>query len=79
MLFPKSGPQDVETTRLLERLSEEQLPRVEAATGGEAYVGGQVASQEDFTSVIAAKLPLFVGMIVLLSALLLMAVFRSVS
>ena len=35
-------------------------------------------SQEDFTRVIADKLALFVGMVVLLSALLLMAVFRSV-
>ncbi len=41
-------------------------------------VGGQVSSQEDFTRVIADKLPLFVGMVVLLSALLLIAVFRSV-
>lgn len=78
VLFPSSGPQDVETTRLLERLRGERLPPVEAATGAQVYVGGQVASQEDFTSVIADKLPLFVGMVVLLSALLLMAVFRSV-
>lgn len=78
VLFPKSGPQDIETTRLLERLREQQLPAVARATGAEVYVGGQVASQEDFTGVIADKLPLFVGMVVLLSALLLMAVFRSI-
>ena len=78
VLFPKSGPQDVETTRLLERLREDALPAVAEATRSEIYVGGQVASQEDFTDVIADKLPLFVGMVVLLSALLLMAVFRSV-
>jgi RND superfamily putative drug exporter len=78
VLFPKSGPQAVETTRLLERLRGELLPPVQRATGARVYVGGQVASQEDFTSVIAQKLPLFVGMVVLLSALLLMTVFRSV-
>jgi len=78
VLFPKSGPQDMETARLLGRLRDEQLPPVEQATGAQVAVGGQVASQEDFTSVIADKLPLFVGMVVLLSALLLMAVFRSV-
>jgi len=77
-LFPKSGPQDIETTRLLERLRDDLLPPVERATGAEVHVGGQVASQEDFTGVIAAKLPLFVGTVVLLSALLLMAVFRSI-
>ena len=78
VMFPKSGPQDEETTKLLDRLRDDLLPRVEQTTGVQVYVGGQVASQEDFTSVIASKLPLFVGMVVLLSALLLMAVFRSV-
>jgi RND superfamily putative drug exporter len=77
ILFPKSGPQDEQTTKLLYRLRDDRLPAVEKVTGSQVYVGGQVASQEDFTSVIAQKLPLFVGMVVLLSALLLMAVFRS--
>lgn len=78
VMFPKSGPQDEETTRLLERLRGEVLPPVARAGGADVFVGGQVASQEDFTRVIADKLPLFVGTVVLLSALLLMAVFRSV-
>ena len=78
VLFPKTGPQAVETTRLLERLRGDILPPVEEQTHAQVYVGGQTASQEDFTDVIAGKLPLFVGTVVLLSALLLMAVFRSV-
>jgi RND superfamily putative drug exporter len=78
VLFPKSGPQDAQTTRLLDRLRDDLLPPVERDTRAQVYVGGQVASQEDFTMVIADKLPLFVGMVVLLSALLLMAVFRSI-
>ncbi len=78
VLFPRSGPQEDATTRLLERLRDEHLPPVQRETGATVYVGGQVASQEDFTGVIADKLPLFVGTVVLLSALLLMAVFRSV-
>jgi RND superfamily putative drug exporter len=77
-MFPKSGPQAEETTQLLDRIRDDILPPVERATGAQVSVGGQVASQEDFTNVIASKLPLFVGMVVLLSALLLMAVFRSV-
>jgi RND superfamily putative drug exporter len=77
-MFPKSGPQDEETTKLLDRIRDDLLPPVERDTGAHVSVGGQVASQEDFTGVIASKLPLFVGMVVLLSALLLMAVFRSV-
>jgi RND superfamily putative drug exporter len=77
-MFPKSGPQDEETTKLLDRIRDDLLPPVERDTGAQVSVGGQVASQEDFTGVIASKLPLFVGMVVLLSALLLMAVFRSI-
>jgi RND superfamily putative drug exporter len=76
--FPKSGPSEEKTTRLLDRLRGDILPRVARDTGATVYVGGQTASQEDFTGVIASKLPLFVGAVVLLSALLLMAVFRSV-
>jgi putative drug exporter of the RND superfamily len=76
--FPKSGPREEETTRLLERLRGDVLPDVERRTGATVFVGGQTASQEDFTDVIASKLPMFVGSVVLLSALLLMAVFRSV-
>ena len=40
-------------------------------------VGGQTAIFEDFSKVLADKLPLFIGVVVLLSFLLLMAVFRS--
>jgi RND superfamily putative drug exporter len=77
-LFSKTGPQDVATTDLLNRLRDERIPAVERDTGARVWVGGVTASQEDFTQVIADKLPLFVGTVVLLSALLLMAVFRSV-
>jgi RND superfamily putative drug exporter len=78
VLFPKTGPQDEKTTKLLERLRGDILPSVDRETGASVYVGGQVASQEDFADVIAGKLPIFVGSIVLLSALLLMIMFRSI-
>jgi RND superfamily putative drug exporter len=78
VLFPKTGPQDERTTKLLQRVRSDILPPVEEQTGAKVYVGGQVASQEDFADVIAGKLPIFVGSIVLLSALLLMIMFRSI-
>jgi RND superfamily putative drug exporter len=78
VMFPKTGPQAKETTDLLSRLRDERIPVVERATGVSVSVGGATASQEDFTQVISDKLVLFVGMVVLLSALLLMTVFRSV-
>ena len=78
VMFPRSGPQAEATTKLLDRVRDDLLPPVARSTGANVFVGGQVASQEDFTGVIASKLPLFVGMVVLLSALLLLGVFRSI-
>ena len=55
-----------------------RCPAVERGTGATVEVGGFTASNEDFSSVVAGKLPLFIGVVVLLSALLLLVVFRSV-
>jgi RND superfamily putative drug exporter len=76
--YPRTGPQDSATTDTLKRLRENVLPGVERRTGARVEVGGFTASNEDFSHVVAGKLPLFVGVVVLLSALLLLAVFRSV-
>ena len=42
-----------------------------------AYIGGATATQIDFSRVLAERLPYFIGVVVLLSALVLMVVFRS--
>jgi RND superfamily putative drug exporter len=76
--YPRTGPQDEATTKLLDRVRNDVLPPVERATSSQVVVGGFTASNEDFSQVVASKLPLFVGVVVLLSALLLLAVFRSV-
>jgi RND superfamily putative drug exporter len=75
--FPTTGPQDAATADLLERLRADILPPAERASATQVFVGGQVAGNEDFTFVVSDKLPFFVGAVVLLSALLLMIVFRS--
>jgi putative drug exporter of the RND superfamily len=76
-VFPRSAPQDVATTDLVNRLRDSVLPPVAAATHTTVLVGGQTAGGIDFTHVIANKLPLFIGIVVALSALLLLIVFRS--
>jgi RND superfamily putative drug exporter len=76
--FPKTGPQEAATTDTLQRLRDDVVPGVEDKTGARVEVGGFTASNEDFSRVVADKLPLFVGVVVLLSALLLLVVFRSV-
>ena len=76
-LYPTTSPQSADTTDLLDRIRGEVIPPVEEATGAQVHVGGINAIFEDFGNAIAEKLPLFIGVVVLLSALLLMIVFRS--
>ncbi len=63
------------TTELVHSLREPVLPPIAHNTGATLLVGGQQATTIDFTSVLSSKLPLFIGIVVLLSALLLLVVF----
>jgi putative drug exporter of the RND superfamily len=76
-VYPTSSPQEYATTQLVSRLRSKVIPPVASSTGMHIYVGGITAGAVDFASVLAKKLPLFIGVVVLLSALLLMVVFRS--
>lgn len=76
-LYPTTSPQSVATTQLLHRLRDHVIPDAQAGTGLTVLVGGATAIQTDFDHVLSAKLPLFIGVIVLLGFILLMAVFRS--
>jgi RND superfamily putative drug exporter len=64
VVYPTTSPQSAQTSSLVTRLRR-------------VYVGGATASQVDFSHVLAAKLPLFIGVVVALAALLLLVVFRS--
>jgi RND superfamily putative drug exporter len=75
--YPRSSPQDQATTDLVEWLRDTTLPPLEASTGTPLLVTGATATQVDFSRVLGAKIPLFIAIVVLLSALLLMVVFRS--
>ncbi|HEX4484319.1 MAG TPA: MMPL family transporter [Solirubrobacteraceae bacterium] len=76
-VYPRSSPQALATTELVSRMRKHALPPLASATGTTLLVGGVNATTIDFTHVLSSKLPLFVGIVVLLSALLLMLVFRS--
>jgi putative drug exporter of the RND superfamily len=77
-VYPTTSPQSAETTDLLDHIRGDVIPPIERKTGTPLHVGGVNAIFEDFGDAIAEKLPLFIGVVVLLSALLLMIVFRSV-
>ncbi len=75
--YPSSSPESAETTSLVKTLRSKVLPPVEQATGATVYVGGATATFIDFSNVLSDKLWLFIGVVVGLSALLLLVVFRS--
>jgi RND superfamily putative drug exporter len=76
-VYPHSSPQAYATTQLVSRLRSSVVPPIAKRTGMSVYVGGVTAGAVDFATVLGHKLPLFIGVVVLLSALLLMIVFRS--
>ena len=76
-VIPKSSPQDERTTKLVDRLRSHVLPSATRGSQVNVYVGGATATLQDLADKIASRLPLFIAMVVGLSVLLLMAVFRS--
>ena len=77
-VYPDSAPQDAATTTLLAHLRGVTIPRATAGTGLTVLVGGSTAVFVDFSHVLSHKLPLFIGLVVVLSFVLLAVVFRSV-
>ncbi|WP_407564800.1 MMPL family transporter [Streptomyces sp. 184] len=78
MVYPESAPQDSETTDLLKHLRSDVLPGVAADTDATYLVGGSTASAEDYSTKVGGRMPLFIAVVVGLSLLLLLVVFRSV-
>jgi RND superfamily putative drug exporter len=76
-VIPKSGPQDVATSNLIKDMRSNVIPTAATGSHSRIYVGGSTAIFDDFATVIGGKLPLFIGVIVLLGCLLLLLAFRS--
>lgn len=78
-LIPTTSPQSVATSNLVGTLRQHVIPDFSAGTGTgmQVHIGGEVATNIDFASVLSAKLPLFLAVIVGLSFLLLLLAFRS--
>ena len=78
MAFPETAPQDAATSDVVEELRGEVLPQLSERTGATYLVGGSTAAAEDFADAVSDRMPVFLVVVVGLSSLLLMAVFRSV-
>jgi RND superfamily putative drug exporter len=67
--YPTTSPQSTATEHLVRELRDE-LP-------SHVHIGGETASNIDFAAFMAQRLPWFIGAVLLVSFLLLLAVFRS--
>ncbi|MFD7275507.1 MMPL family transporter [Streptomyces sp. NPDC059862] len=77
-VYPKTSPQDEGTVDLVHHLREDVAPPLEHTTGAEVLVGGATAASQDVSETLANRLPLFVAVVVGVSSLLLLLVFRSI-
>ncbi|MDX3385297.1 MMPL family transporter [Streptomyces niveiscabiei] len=77
IVFPDSAPQAAATSGLVDRLRDDVLPSLARETDARFLVGGSTAATEDFSTAVADRLPAFVALVVGLSMLLLLLVFRS--
>lgn len=75
--FPTSAPQDEATEQLVARLRDDVLPPLARDNDVAVLVGGPTAAVIDVSAALGDRLPLFVAVVVGLSALLLLLLFRS--
>jgi putative drug exporter of the RND superfamily len=76
-VYPTSAPEALATTELVNHLRSNVIPPIEHETGTTVLVGGFTAGSIDFSRVLSEKLPIFIAVVVALSALLLLVIFRS--
>ena len=78
-VYPTGSPQDASTSALICTMRGTVIPGALHGSGShlDVLVGGQTALSTDFAGQLSAKLPLFVVMVVALSFVLLMILFRS--
>ena len=75
---PRHRPRTKRPATLLHHLRRVAIPQASRGSGAKVYVGGFAALTDDFAISLGQRLPLFIGVVILLSFLLLMAVFRSI-
>ncbi len=76
-MFSTHSPQDQQTADLVDRLRNDVIPPATRGTDVDVKVGGLQAGATDYSNYTAERLPVFIGLVLLLSFLLLMVVFRS--
>jgi RND superfamily putative drug exporter len=79
IVYPTTAPQAAPTASLVNHLRAAVVPQATAGSDVKILVGGETAAGIDASSYLSQRLPLVIGLVILVSFLLLMAVFRSVA
>jgi putative drug exporter of the RND superfamily len=75
-VFPTTAPQDEATADLVDRLRD-RIPDMAGPNGPAVHVGGAPAAAIDFAAFSASRLPVFIAVVLAVSFVVLMLVFRS--
>jgi RND superfamily putative drug exporter len=74
--FPTTSPQDEATSDLVKEIRSDVIPSV-TNNGNPIFVGGLTAATVDFADANAQRLPILIAVVIILSFILLVLVFRS--
>jgi RND superfamily putative drug exporter len=77
--YPTTGPQAAQTASLVRHLRSDVIPSVVSGSRATVLVGGETAAGVDASSYLSQRLRWVIGLVILVSILLLMAVFRSIA
>jgi uncharacterized membrane protein YdfJ with MMPL/SSD domain len=77
--YPTTGEQDAATNALVNRIRTAVIPRATVGTGVRAYLTGPNAGNVSFANIVGQRLPWLIGVVVALSTLFLLVMFRSVT
>ena len=78
LVIPTTSQQSPQTLHTMQNLRNNVLPAATAGTGLQVHIGGATALFADLAAKLQTRLPLFIGVVLSLSFLLLMVVFRSI-
>jgi RND superfamily putative drug exporter len=76
-VVPSSSPQSPDTEELVHRLRDHVLPETFAGSGASAHLGGVTPSFVDQSDWVKGRLPVFIGGIAVIAALLLLLAFHA--
>jgi RND superfamily putative drug exporter len=77
-VIPDTGPSSEQTDDLVDTLRSDVVPATEASTGTDISIAGPTAANIDLTDRVGGALPAFIAIVIGLTMLLLLVVFRSV-